>query len=74
MESVPASLEDLARCEPVYEEFQGWNRSIENARTYDELPGAAKKYLSKIEDFTDTKISIVSVGPGRDQTIDVSHI
>ncbi|CAB1255182.1 adenylosuccinate synthase [Clostridium sp. MT-14] len=71
---VPASLEDLARCEPVYEEFQGWNRSIENARTYDELPGAAKKYLSKIEDFTDTKISIVSVGPGRDQTIDVSHI
>ncbi|MCI1994730.1 MAG: adenylosuccinate synthase [Clostridium luticellarii] len=71
---VPASLEDLAKCEPVYEEFQGWSKSIENARTYDELPGSAKKYLRKIEEFTDTKISIVSVGPGRDQTIDISHI
>ncbi|MEY8000766.1 adenylosuccinate synthase [Clostridium sp. Mt-5] len=71
---VPASLEDLAKCEPIYEEFQGWNKSIENARTYDELPEGAKKYLSRIEEFTNTKISIVSVGPGRDQTIDVSHI
>ncbi|MCI1946333.1 adenylosuccinate synthase [Clostridium luticellarii] len=71
---VPASLEDLAKCEPVYEEFKGWSKSIENARTYDELPGSAKKYLRKIEEFTDTKISIVSVGPGRDQTIDISHI
>ncbi|MHC6181506.1 adenylosuccinate synthase [Clostridium sp. JNZ X4-2] len=71
---VPASLEDLAECEPIYEEFQGWNKSIEKARTYGELPEGAKKYLSRIEEFTNTKISIVSVGPGRDQTIDVSHI
>lgn len=71
---VPASLEDLAKCEPVYEEFEGWGREIENAKTYDELPQNAKKYLSRIEEFTGTKVSIVSVGPRRDQTIDVSEI
>ncbi|ADK17237.1 MULTISPECIES: adenylosuccinate synthase [Clostridium] len=71
---VPASLEDLAKCEPVYEEFEGWGREIENAKTYDELPQNAKKYLNRIEEFTGTKVSIVSVGPRRDQTIDVSEI
>ncbi|OAA83034.1 adenylosuccinate synthase [Clostridium ljungdahlii] len=71
---VPASLEDLAKCEPVYEEFEGWGREIENAKTYDELPQNAKKYLSRVEEFTGTKVSIVSVGPRRDQTIDVSEI
>ncbi|AKN33104.1 adenylosuccinate synthetase [Clostridium carboxidivorans P7] len=70
----PASLEDLARCEPVYEEFDGWDKGIENARTYNEIPENAKKYLKKIEEFTGTKISIVSVGPRRDQTINVTDI
>lgn len=71
---VPASLEDLAKCEPIYEEFEGWDESIENARSYDELPENAKVYLKRIEEFTDTRISIVSVGPKRDQTIAVAEI
>ncbi|NMM62087.1 adenylosuccinate synthase [Clostridium sp. P21] len=70
----PASLEDLAECEPVYEEFDGWDESIENARTYDEIPENAKIYLRRIEEFTGTKVSIVSVGPRRDQTIKVTDI
>lgn len=71
---VPASLEDLAKCEPIYEEFEGWDESIENARSYDELPENAKVYLKRIEEFTDTRISIVSVGPRRDQTMKVAEI
>ncbi len=67
----PASLEDLAKCEPIYEEFDGWDSSIENARSFDELPENAKKYLKRIEEFTGTPISIVSVGPKRDQTIKI---
>ncbi|KPU42858.1 adenylosuccinate synthetase [Oxobacter pfennigii] len=67
----PASLEILAKCKPVYEEFDGWDESIENARSYDDLPENAKKYLKRIEEFAETKISIVSVGPGRDHTITV---
>ncbi|KRU26333.1 adenylosuccinate synthase [Clostridium sporogenes] len=71
---VPASLEDLAKCEPIYEEFEGWDDSIANARCYEDLPENAIKYLKKIEDFTETKVSIVSVGPKRDQTMMISQI
>lgn len=70
----PASLEDLAECEPVYEEFDGWDDSINDARSYDELPENAKVYLKKIEEFTGVKISIVSVGPKRDQTMRVGEL
>jgi adenylosuccinate synthase len=70
----PASLEDLAKCEPVYEEFAGWGEEVANARSYDELPENAKKYLERIEEFTETKISIVSVGPKRDQTMRVKEL
>lgn len=74
IEYVPASLEDLALCKPIYEEFDGWDSSVENARSYDELPENAKIYLKRIEELTSTKISIVGVGPRRDQTIVVSEI
>lgn len=70
----PASLEDLAKCEPVYEEFDGWDESINSARSYEELPENAKIYLKRIEEFTGVKISIVSVGPRRDQTMMVNEI
>ncbi|MDB1940451.1 MAG: adenylosuccinate synthase [Clostridium sp.] len=68
----PASLDDLAKCEPIYEEFDGWSEEVAKARSYDELPENAKKYLTRIEELTDTKISIVGVGPRRDQTIRVT--
>ena len=67
----PASLEDVAKCESVYEEFAGWDESVANARSYDEIPENAKIYLRRIEELTGTKISIVSVGPERAQTIRV---
>ncbi|MEK6266946.1 MAG: adenylosuccinate synthase [Clostridium sp.] len=70
----PASLEDLACCEPVYEEFDGWDASIADARSYEELPENAKIYLKRIAEFTGTKISIVSVGPKRDQTMVLTEI
>ncbi len=70
----PASLEDLAKCEPIYEEFDGWDDSIADARTYEELPENAKIYLKKVEEFTGVKTSIISVGPRRDQTMIVSEL
>lgn len=68
----PASLDDLAKCEPIYEEFDGWSEEVAKARSYDEFPENAKKYLTRIEELTGTKISIVGVGPRRDQTIRVT--
>ena len=70
----PASLEDLAKCEPVYEEFDGWDDSVADARSYDEIPENAKKYLERISEFTGPRISIVSVGPKRDQTMRVGEL
>lgn len=70
----PASLEDLAKCEPIYEEFDGWDESVADARSYDELPENAKIYLKRIAEFTETKISIVSVGPKRDQTMRIDEL
>lgn len=70
----PASLEDLAKCEPVYEEFDGWDESIKDVRKYEDLPENAKIYLNRIEEFTGVKISIVSVGPKRDQTMRISDL
>lgn len=65
----PASLEDLAMCKPIYEELDGWDDSIKKASSFDELPDNAKKYLKRIEEVAETRISIVSVGPERDETI-----
>lgn len=70
----PASLEDLAKCKPIYEEYEGWGEEVAEARSYEELPENAKKYLKRIEEFTGTKISIVSVGPKRDQTIRIADL
>jgi adenylosuccinate synthase len=65
---VPASLEDLALCEPIYEEFDGWDISVQEAKSYDQMHPNAKKYIERIEELMDIKCSIISVGPRRDQT------
>lgn len=64
----PASLEDLAKCEPVYEEMEGWG-DIDHIRTYEELPETVKKYIARIEELCEAKITMVGVGPNRDQNI-----
>ncbi len=68
---MPASLKDLARCKPVYEEFPGWKADISSARSIDELPGEAKNYIKKLEEIMEVPFSIISVGPMRDQTIEL---
>ncbi len=64
----PASLEDLELCTPVYEEMEGWG-DISHIRTYEELPASVKKYLARIEELCGCKITMVGVGPNRDQNI-----
>lgn len=55
--------------EPVYEVFEGWKQDISGIKSYSELPEAAKKYLERIQDLTGVKISIISIGAGREETI-----
>lgn len=55
--------------EPVYETHKGWKSDITGIKEYDKLPENAKKYLKRLEELFEIPISIVSVGPGREQTI-----
>lgn len=70
----PHSLEELGRCEPVFEVLEGWQEDVTGARTWDDLPEAAQKYIAYIAKDTQTPISYVSVGPGRAQVVDSSGI
>lgn len=65
----PASLEELDRCKPVYDELPGWDEDITNVTKFDDLPENAKNYLKRIEELTDTPLATVSVGPDREQTM-----
>ncbi|MBW1840817.1 MAG: adenylosuccinate synthase [Deltaproteobacteria bacterium] len=65
----PASLKVLAGCKPIYETLPGWTEDISHIRKMEELPENAKNYLRRIEELIDVPITIVSVGPGRDETI-----
>lgn len=65
----PASLHDLAKCEPVYETLEGWHEDITQCETFEDLPLAAQKYVAFIETFTKVPVAFVSVGPKRTQTI-----
>lgn len=65
----PSQFSVLEKCEPVYEEIDGWQTDISGITSYDDLPENARKYLERIKYLTNTDISIVSVGPKRNQTI-----
>jgi adenylosuccinate synthase len=65
----PASSELVARCQPEYEELEGWEEEISGATETAQLPPPAQRYLERIEELTHTPIHIVSVGAQRDETI-----
>lgn len=69
LESLPAALEIFENCQPVYEELPGWKTDITAAKTFEDLPENAKKYVQRLEELAGCQIVMVSVGPRRDQTI-----
>ncbi len=65
----PTDLDALAKCQPVYQEFPGWEKDTTAAKKWSDLPAKCRSYLQAIAKFTGAKLAIVSVGPGREQTI-----
>jgi len=59
------------KCRPVYEEFAGWKDDITGARTVEDLPKEARGFLEALEEMVSTRVSWASVGPGRDQIVQV---
>jgi adenylosuccinate synthase len=72
--SLPATLSDLAACEPVYEEVEGWQCDTTGICSYEELPAAAKAYLKRLEELLETPIAMISVSPQRGKTIQVQDV
>jgi adenylosuccinate synthase len=67
--AVPANIDRLTQYHPVYEEFAGWKEDILQARSIDDLPANARKYVQRMEELAGARINLVSVGPGREETI-----
>lgn len=74
MDEFPASLKVLAEVEAIYEELPGWQSDTTNIRDYKDLPLNARRYLERLSEVADIKLGIVSVGPGREQTIIMHEI
>lgn len=69
LEYLPQEEGALNKVKPVYEELPGFEEDISQCTVFDELPGTVRHYISRIEELTGVKVSMVSVGADRDQTI-----
>ncbi|HLI91217.1 MAG TPA: adenylosuccinate synthase [Ktedonobacteraceae bacterium] len=72
--SLPATLNDLSACEPIYEEVEGWQCSTTGIASYDQLPPAARAYLKRLEELLETRIAMISVSPQRGKTIQLQDL
>ena len=69
--NIPRDVATLEKCQPIYEELDGWQESISGIRDFEKLPVGAHNYMSRLEDLLSCSISLVSVGPDRKQVISV---
>ena len=69
LEVPPCDATQLANCEPVYEELPGWKQSTHTVKKPSQLPLKARKYAKYISELTGAKLSMISVGPSRGQTL-----
>jgi adenylosuccinate synthase len=70
---LPFGAEDVAGCEPLYEELPGWSASTVGARDWSALPAEAQRYLRRLSELVGAPIDMVSTGPDRDETILLRH-
>jgi adenylosuccinate synthase len=71
-ESLPFGPSDLSPFEPVYEEVPGWESDVSEARTWEDLPGAAQQFIRRVEAIAGVPVRLISVGPEREQVVEVN--
>jgi adenylosuccinate synthase len=69
LDYLPTAADQQARCTPVYEEMEGWSETTAGARSWAQLPGAAVKYVRRIEELIQCPVALLSTSPERDDTI-----
>lgn len=70
LKDFPPTLEELATCSPIYEELEGFTGDLSICTSYDALPHQCKAYIAKLEEICGCKISMVGVGPSREQNLE----
>ncbi|MBW9207335.1 adenylosuccinate synthase [Mumia sp. zg.B53] len=68
-EEMPVNQTDFHHAVPVYEELPGWSEDISGARSFEDLPPTAQAYVRRVEELSGARMSVIGVGPGRDQAI-----
>ena len=69
LDYLPTAADQQARCKPIYEEMPGWTETTAGARSWADLPGAAIKYVRRIEELIQCPVALLSTSPERDDTI-----
>jgi len=69
LDYLPTAADEQARCTPIYEEMPGWSESTEGARSWNDLPAAAIKYVRRVEELIDCPVALLSTSPEREDTI-----
>ena len=69
LDYLPTAADQQARCAPIYEEMEGWSETTAGARSWNDLPGAAVKYVRRIEELIQCPVAMLSTSPERDDTI-----
>jgi adenylosuccinate synthase len=72
-ETIPATIQELERCRPIFEELPGWTEDIRGVRRMEDFPQTTLNYLKRMEELVGVPIQIVSVGPDREETIVVQN-
>jgi adenylosuccinate synthase len=68
---LPGDLDRFARARPVYETHEGWKQDLSGARSLSDLPAAARRYLDRLGELAGAPVTIIGVGAGRDQVIEI---
>ena len=68
-EEFPVTPAEIERAEPVYESHTGWTGDLTGCRAYGELPQEARDYIERVEALVEVPVEVISIGPGRDETI-----
>jgi adenylosuccinate synthase len=73
LDILPVGAEELAECEPIYEEIPGWTQTTLGVRRYDDLPKQARAYLSRLAEVCGVPVDMISTGAEREDTIVLRH-
>lgn len=74
MDDMPMTQTDFHHAKPIYEFMDGWTEDLSSVRSFGDLPKNAQAYVSRLEELSGTQVSVIGVGPGRDQNVVVRDL